>query len=107
MRRRAMDGWSRGRVGDAEGKRWCIHSSSGIYSRPEERRGESGLGAWLGLGFLAAAYDMGRGWEERRCSGSLRDTQETRDEKRRAEKQIERGRGGPQSKHIHLWIRDP
>lgn len=47
----AGDGWMEGgreRAGarDAEGGRQYIHSSSGIYSCPEERRER---GAWLGL----------------------------------------------------------
>lgn len=39
-------GMARAEARDAEGKRWYIHSSSGIYSR---LRGEEREGAWLGL----------------------------------------------------------
>lgn len=46
---------------DAEGRTQCIHSSSGIYSCPEER-GEWGRG--LSCGFHTARQ-RGRKWEAR------------------------------------------
>lgn len=50
-----------GAVRDAEGRTRCIHSSSGIYSCPEER-GEWGRG--LSCGFHTARQ-RGRKWEAR------------------------------------------
>lgn len=67
-----MDGGREGTAArDAEGGRRCIHSSSGIYSRPEERREQ---GAWLGL-WLSHCFTRQRGrrgseWEERGSSGA-------------------------------------
>lgn len=63
------DGWmdacgegGRARTRDAEGKRWYIHSSSGIYSRPEERR-------VCGRGLVGFMRWRGREWEESSISG--------------------------------------
>jgi len=59
-----MEGWMEGeRAGarDAEGERWYIHSSSGIYSRPEERIAR---GAWLGLWLSRCLV-----WQRRREEG--------------------------------------
>lgn len=53
-----------GAVRDAEGRTQCIHSSSGIYSCPEER-GEWGCG--LSCGFRSARQRE-RKWEARGTS---------------------------------------
>ncbi|MEQ2247340.1 hypothetical protein ILYODFUR_008406 [Ilyodon furcidens] len=104
-----MDGWMDG----AEGEWEMLREKDGIFIAAAvfiaaQRRGEERVGWGRGLGWaFSLLRTTGGGGGRRDAALALRDTQETRDEKRRAEKQIERGRGGPQSKHIHLWIRDP
>ncbi|MED6292569.1 hypothetical protein CHARACLAT_001751 [Characodon lateralis] len=133
---RWMDGWMEGAEGEWEmlrGKDGVFIAAAVFIAA--QRRGEERVGWGRGLGWAFSLLRTTGGGEMREKSTelgeicqnqtrstlstpasvcvcvcvcvSLRDTQETRDEKRRAEKQIERGRGGPQSKHIHLWIRDP
>lgn len=62
-----MDGGREWELGMLRGGRRYIHSSSGIYSRPEERRER---GAGLRLWHKAEREREGREWEERGSSGA-------------------------------------